>query len=144
MGAFFQAVCSCGYEALAATGSSRANHGRVFLFAHACSPCGELVNVDLLANPATCPKCSGTLLRRFGIAVPNKKVSSRLDWLLKPFMPTIRKDSESETRSIAENPVTSTYCYNLKTTFHLPADGNQCPKCNQPNLKFEYPCVQID
>lgn len=144
MGASIKAFCPCGYQARAAVASSGADHGRVFMFPHACSTCGELVNVDLLAVSFVCPKCSGTRLTPFGVAVPNKKLASRWNWFPKSLIPKRRNESEAETPTIAETSVSSTNCYRLKTTFHLPAEGNQCPKCNQSNLKFEYPDIRVD
>lgn len=144
MGSSLQAVCPCGYEARAAIACSRVDHGRVFMFPHACRACGELVNVDLLADSATCPKCSSTQLTRFGVAEPNRKKSVRRNWFHKLFLPKTPREPEAGMQPVAQNSVSSTYCYNLRTTFHLLAEGNQCPKCNQPTLTFEYPDIRVD
>ena len=139
MGSCLLAICSCGYEARASIGSTRSSHGQVFVYPFRCESCSALVNVDLLKQPVCCPGCGSKTIEQYGLRTPTKKKTPKRGWLQRLFEGPMAQLPEAPA-----NQVSAAYCYVLKSNFTLFADGNQCPKCWQSELKFEVPDVSFD
>jgi len=142
MGSSLLAICGCGYEARAFIGSSRASHGRVFVFPHRCHDCSKLVNVDLHKQPVACPECAGQNIEQYGLRTPVKPRAPKPSWYQRLFRSP--EPNEYEPPEVPANLVSATYCYVLESKFALFSDGNLCPKCGQVSLQFELPDISFD
>ena len=143
MGKSLRAVCDCGYEGCAVIGSTRHDHGLVFMYPHRCGSCGELVNVDLLGQSAACLFCAGDNITRYGSRTSSESKTAGQGWLQRLLAPHPRMCAEKPVETTdAEADVT--YCHSLQSEFHLPATGNTCPKCGQSCLTFDPPDITTD
>ena len=133
--------CSCGYECRAFIASTRKMHGQEFFYPHICQLCSEIVNIDLLKPEIVCRTCSSDRVSRLGWSTKVEKNPS-LNWFQRLFKRSASDDSGSSPDG-SVNPahdetkaVDNSYCYNLELHFHLPREGNECPKCGQFSLAF--------
>ena len=143
MGNSLRAICDCGYEGRAVIGSTRHDHGRVFMYPHRCGPCGELVNVDLLGQSAACLFCAGDNITRYGSRTSSERKTAGQGWLQRLLAPHPRMDAKKPVE-ITCGEAHLTYCHSLQSEFHLPATGNTCPKCGQSCLTFDPPDITTD
>ena len=143
VGSGLQAICGCGYEARAVIGSTKRDHGRVFIFPHRCDACRSLINVDLLKQTAICPLCSSDKISRYGLCKPKRPKVKIRSWLQGLFGPKAQEAAPSGL-SDPGGVVSATYCFALRSDFLLSAEGNQCPQCGQYELSFESPDMSFD
>lgn len=73
MGTVLNAHCECGYSAKASCASSRREHGRVFNYPHQCDQSHQVVTVDLLLSPPSCPECGSQVVARYSVAIRHPK-----------------------------------------------------------------------
>lgn len=135
MGTGLKSTCTCGYEAEASIGSSRAGHGKVFRFPHFCIDCQTVASVDMLTELPACDKCGSTNVTSYETntrRVPNRLLE-RLD---KEFL---RKRGYH----LQQEELDPTYCYVLGKTFVMLRWHNHCPKCQVSNLSFN-PYIYFD
>ena len=143
VGTGLQVICSCGYEARAVIGSTKRDHGRVFMYPHRCDACRSLVNVDLLKQPTVCPVCSSDKISRYGWCKPNRPKGTVRRWLQRLFGPRAQEAAPSGLSDLG-GVVSATFCFALRSDFLLCAKGNQCPQCGQHDLSFELPDIWFD
>lgn len=143
MGSGLQAICSCGYESRAVIGSTKHDHGRVFVYPHRCDACRSLVNVDLLKQPAKCPVCSSDKISRYGWCKPDRPKGTIRSWLQRLFDPQAQEAAPSGLCDPVR-VMSATYSFALRSDFLLYAEGNECPQCGQYDLSFEPPDVTLD
>jgi rRNA maturation endonuclease Nob1 len=128
MGTGLKTYCACGYETMTITGSSRAQHGKVFKFPHLCRSCKTAVSVDLLAEPLCCPDCGSFEVETY--AAKSKLTTDKLICLLGKDLLAKRG---YHTR---EDQFSDDYCYVLEKHFQILREGNECPRCGCLGLKF--------
>jgi hypothetical protein len=126
--------CRCGYECSAFIGSVRKMHGQEFFYPHTCQSCSEVVNIDLLKPDIVCRTCSSDRVSRLGWSTKVEKKPT-VSWFQRLFKRSASDDSVKSSND-ETNAVNSSYCYNLELTFHLPREGNPCPKCGGSSLAF--------
>ena len=143
MGVGLRTICCCGYEERAVIGSTRRNHGRVFMYPHRCGACRTLVNVDLLKQPVVCPVCFSDKITRYGLWQPRRSKGTGQSWLRRLFGSWAQESAPSGL-SDPGRLVSATYCYVHRTDFLLSAEGNQCPQCGRHDLHFESPDISFD
>jgi predicted Zn-ribbon and HTH transcriptional regulator len=135
MGTGLKATCTCGHEAEASIGSSRAGHGKVFRFPHFCNDCKNVGSVDVLSERSACDKCGSTNVTSYETntkRVPNRLLE-RLD----------REFLRKRGYHLQQEELDPTYCYVLGKTFVMLRSLNNCPKCNSNNLIFS-PYIYFD
>jgi Zn finger protein HypA/HybF involved in hydrogenase expression len=135
MGTGLKATCTCGYEAEASIGSSRAGHGKIFRFPHFCNDCQTAGSVDTLSERPACNNCGSTNVTSY--ETNTKLVPNRLlERLGRDFL---RKRGYH----LQQEELDPSYCYVLEKTFIMLRWHNHCPKCQTNNLTF-YPYIYFD
>ena len=135
MGTGLKGTCTCGYEAEASIGSSRAGHGKVFRFPHFCNDCQTVGSVDVLSERPACDNCESTNVTSYEAntkLVPNRLLEKLgIDFLHKRGYHSRQEELDPS------------YCEKLKRTLVLLRWWNYCPKCQTTNLTF-YPYIYFD
>lgn len=128
MGTTLKTYCKCGYETVTVSGSSRANHGKVFKFPHLCRNCNNAVSVDLLAQTACCPLCDSTDIESY--AAKTVLTTNKLLCLLGHEILSKRG------YHVREEEFSDDFCYVLDKHLVLLRKGNECPSCHESTLQF--------
>lgn len=128
MGTGLKTYCRCGYDTMTVSGSSRAQHGKVFKFPHLCRQCKLAVSIDLLADHFCCPDCGSSDVESY--ATKSKLTTNKLLCLLGKEILTKRG---YHTR---EDQFSDDFCYVLNEHFVILRDGNECPSCGEKSLRF--------
>ena len=134
MGAILKATCRCGYSAEAYTASGRRDHGKVFEFPHLCADCAEVVSADLLAERVQCPKCGGSAITRYGVAI--KEIPFGWWPRLLAHITGAQRRRDLQMARLKATLVDNSYCYRHNTTYGINGDPSMCPKCGQQDLLF--------
>ena len=135
MGTGLKSKCTCGYEAEASIGSSRAGHGKVFRFPHLCTDCQTVGSIDVLSECHACNNCGS--INVISYETKTKRVPNRLlERLGREFL---RKRGYH----LQQEELDPSYCYVLEKMFVMLRWHNHCPKCQTNNLTF-YPYIYFD
>ncbi len=110
------------------SGSSRAQHGKVFKFPHLCRHCKKAVSVDLLADNICCPDCGSADVESY--ATKSKLVTNDL---LGSLGKEILSKRGYHTR---EDQFSNDFCFVLNEHFVILREGNECPACGEKSLRF--------
>jgi Zn finger protein HypA/HybF involved in hydrogenase expression len=133
MGTGYKVHCTCGYQGTADVGSTRAMLNKEDWFPFRCNQCKKLVDVDLLSNNMICPECKSADLTS---CEPTTKRCR--DWLGKLLGPRLRQRFGLHLR---DDEIQENYCWQLKKNFILMREGNICPQCKQPNMRYVLDCM---
>jgi RNA polymerase subunit RPABC4/transcription elongation factor Spt4 len=128
MGTGLKTYCRCGYDTMTVSGSSRAQHGKVFKFPHLCRQCKSAVSIDLLAEHVCCPDCGSSDVESY--ATKSKLITNEL---LSSLGKELLSKRGYHTR---EDQFSNDFCYVLNEHFVILRDGNECPACGEKSLRF--------
>lgn len=134
MGSTLKAACSCGYTCSVSCASSRREHLKKFYYPHQCNQCHEVVSVDILNTPHSCPRCGGHDIQRYGVAIPEipygwwHRLIARITGA--------QKHHDDALDTLNASKVGTSYCYAHHTTYGITKAAYQCPVCQQQSLKF--------
>ena len=115
MGTSVVAECSCGYHAPGSVGGGMTDFEDVCWYPCLCEGCHAMVNVNLLAMPLRCPKCSSDKVTayddaRLSLPPESQELYSIADWDMTP---------------------------RIDRPLILTNGRYRCPKCDQMSLQFQ-------
>lgn len=134
MASLLSCKCKCGYQAEAWVAASRAAHGKHFRWPFLCRGCRQVVSVDVYADSGHCPECQSPEITRYGLSIPDPPTGKAVRIL--DAMTAVRRRYKKQIANLYDSRVEMAYAARTNTTYGLPRQGYDCPRCGGNVLTF--------